>query len=364
MPQRLLVIINTIDSGGAETFVMKLFRCLDREKYVFDFLINKPGSNFYEEEIKSLGGRIFRGVPKSQSPIKAFSFIRTTVKREGYKTVFIVANHPVGFEDALACRMGGAKKLLARSTVAECGGLKSRFLAALCRPLMRSLTTIYLAPSKEAGTWLFGKRTVENNKLVVLNNGIDTSQFQFSESSRHTVRTVLGIANEFVVGHVGRLTYQKNHNKLLTIFNEIGKLRPDSVLMLVGEGNLKQDIERQAKELGISEKVFFLGIRKDVPQLLMAFDVFVFPSFYEGLPNTVVEAQATSLPCVISDTISKEVLITDYATMMSLDQTDKEWANEAIQMTAMPRKDMSTIIKNAGYSIKDTAQRFIELVEK
>lgn len=362
MPVRILVVMNTIDAGGAETFVMKLFRCIDKNKFVFDFLINKANSNFYEKEITDLGGRIYRGFSKSKEPLNCFCFIKKTVKEGNYKTIFCLATHPVGFWDLLACRLGGAKRILTRSTVAVCGTRASRTLAALSRPFIRSLSSVYIAPSKEAGSWLFGTKAVNAGKVIVLNNGIDVKKFVYSDVVRNTKRKELKIGEEqFVVGHIGRLSYQKNHKKLLYVFNEILKIRPNSVLVLIGEGEKRDEVERQVKELGIIENVMFLGLRKDIPELLMAFDEFILPSFYEGLPNTIVEAQATGLPCILADTISREVQFTNLVEMISLDESDESWAITAVNKAPIHRNDMTREITEAGFSIEETTRRFIEM---
>ena len=182
---------------------------------------------------------------------------------------------------------------------------------------MNLLTTIRIAPSKEAGEWLFGKGEIRKENVCVLTNGIDVQQYVFSQERRALMRRKLNIPKDmFVVGHVGRLCYQKNHAKILNVFAEIKKEKQNSILLLVGVGELESEINEKTKKLGLNNSVKLLGIRNDIPDLLMAFDVMVFPSFYEGLPNSIIEAQATSLPCIISDTISTEVKITDRVVML------------------------------------------------
>ena len=357
MPKRILIISNTIDAGGAETFVMKVFRAMDRKKYVFDFLINKSDSDYYLKEIQELGGNVYYGISKSQNPIKCFNIIRKIVCKHKYKTILCIAVHPVGFVDLLAARMGGAKVLLTRSTNSHAGGFISPFIAYISRPFVRLLSTIMLSPSKEAAIWLFGKRSVDNGKVILINNGVDTSVFQFNKKCRDDLRKELGISeNCLVVGHIGRFNRQKNHAKIIDIFKVIKEMRPDAKLILVGDGEERIKIQNQAKEYGIRDGVLFLGIRNDVPALLSSFDVMLFPSLFEGMPNTIIEAQACDLPCVISDTISPDVKLSSDVIQLSLEASNKEWATTVINHNKSNRSDVSEIIAKAGYSIIATTK--------
>lgn len=363
MINRILVITNTIDAGGAETFVMKLFRCIDKRKYVFDFLINKKESNFYLNEINDLGGHVYYGYSKSKNPFKSFYSIYKIVKSNQYKIILCIAVHPIGCIDILAAKLGGASKILTRSTITTTRSKLSLFLAFISRPFMNLLTSVKIAPSKEAGKWLFGKNAIQNGNVFVLTNGIDVKQYIFSHERRILTRRKLNISNDtFVVGHVGRLCYQKNHAKILNVFAEIKKERQNSILLLVGVGELQSVINEKAKELGLDSSVIFLGVRNDIPDLLMVFDIMIFPSFYEGLPNSIIEAQATSLPCVISDTISIEVKITNRVVMLSLDKNDSYWAKVALDKFTEERKDMCKEITEAGFSIYDTTNKLLDFL--
>lgn len=362
MVKRILIISNTIDAGGAETFVMKVFRFMDRSKYVFDFLINKRESNYYLKEIQELGGKVYYGVSKSKNPIKCFASIYRTIRENNYRTVFCIAVHPVGFIDLLAARIGGAKTILTRSTNSHAGGLVSSVLASLSRPFMRMLSTIMLSPSKEAAIWLFGNHAVKKGEVKLINNGVDTHVFQYNEEYRYKIRHELGISNDcLLVGHIGRFNRQKNHSKIIGIFKEITVLLPNAKLVLVGNGEGKANIENMVHECKMEDRVLFLGLRNDVPALLSAFDVMLFPSLFEGMPNAIIEAQAVNLPCVISDTISPDVRITPDVVQMSLVTSDKEWAAKVIGSRKGQRGDNSDTIYKAGYSIIETTNDLTSL---
>lgn len=365
MINKILVITNTIDAGGAETFVMKLFRCIDRSQYIFDFLINKRESNFYLKEINNLGGSVFYGYSKSRDPFKSFYSIYKIVKSNQYKIIFCIAVHPIGFIDILAARLGGASKILTRSTTTATRFKLSLLLAFISRPFMNLLTTVRIAPSKEAGEWLFGKSEIRKDNVCILTNGIDVQQYIFSQERRTLMRRKLNIPKDmFVVGHVGRLCNQKNHAKILNVFAEIKKEKQNSILLLVGVGELEAEIKEKTEKFGLNDSVILLGTRNDIPDLLMAFDVMVFPSFYEGLPNSIIEAQATSLPCIISDTISKEVKITDRVVALSLDKSDSYWAKVVLDKSTEERKDMCKEITEAGFSIYDTTNRLLDILKE
>lgn len=362
MVKRILVISNTIDAGGAETFVMKVFRSMDKSKYVFDFLINKKDSDYYLKEIQELGGKVYYGVSKSKNPIKCFASIRKTVRENQYKTVLCIAVHPAGFIDLLAARMGGAKRILTRSTNSHAGGVISPIIASLSRPLVRKFSTVMLSPSKTAAVWLFGKRTVEKGDVILINNGVDTEIFRYNEDSRKQLRNELSIKDDcLVVGHIGRFNRQKNHPKIIGIFKEIMTLRSDAKLILVGGGEDRLAVEALVTENRLERNVQFLGIRKDVPALLSAFDVMLFPSLFEGMPNTIIEAQACDLPCVISDTISPDVKICSNVRMIPLEAKDQEWAEIVIDSINNHRGDTSEIITQRGYSIIGTTKRLTGL---
>ena len=365
MLKRILIISNTIDAGGAETFVMKVFRNLDRNEFVFDFIINKLSSTFYLNEINELGGRVYYGVSKSVNPVKSFLSIKNLVNRNKYETVFCIAVHPLGFLDLLAARVGGARRCLIRSTNSQAGGFFSDVIAACSRPLVRLLSDSMFSPSVEAAEWLFGRKHTISGKVRLINNGVDINQFKYDEHLRVSARKKLGISeNCIVVGHIGRFNFQKNHEMLLYIFSQLYALNNNSILLLIGEGETKDKIINIANSIGIIDKIVFLGIRQDIPDLLNAFDVMIFPSFYEGMPNAIIEAQATDLPCVISDTISRDVKITDNVYFMSLASDSKKWAEKALSVSKQHRKDVSDVIIKSGYSISTTVNILTAEFEK
>jgi glycosyltransferase involved in cell wall biosynthesis len=221
---------------------------------------------------------------------------------------------------------------------------------------------VKFAPSDLAAKYTFGEKAYESGKVTLLHNAVDLDVFHFDANGGKVVRQELGISEDaLLVGHVGRFMTQKNHGFLLEIFCEIAAIKPDARLLLVGKGELEQNLREQAERLGIVDKVIFAGVRSDIPQILSAMDVLVFPSLYEGMPNTVIEAQATGLPCVIADTITREADITGLVQHLPLDLDAKEWAESAIAAVG-PRHDTRGKFTKAGYDIENTVKAFLRLV--
>jgi glycosyltransferase involved in cell wall biosynthesis len=361
---RVLVLISSMDAGGAETFIMKVFRTIDRNKIIFDFLVCDHKKGFYDDEIKNLGGKIVYGEFKSRHPIKSFTKIYLTVKREQYKVVFRCSEHPMAYLDLLAAKLGGAKILMIRSTNTSAGGGGlSNILASVFRPLLNSISTVKMAPSTEAGEWLFGKRMMAKGEVYLMNNGVEVDKFTFNQDIRDTMRQELSLNDKFVIGHVGRFNIQKNHSFLLDIFAAIAEKCPEAVLMLVGQGELEQEIKNKAQALMLDDRILFMGIRPDINRLMMAMDVFVFPSLYEGMPNTIIEAQATGLPCIISDTITREAAITDLVAYKSIAEKAEIWAQLALSAPNFRREPhLMEIIQTKGYDIKKTSEQITNCI--
>ena len=261
--------------------------------------------------------------------------------------------------DMIAAKLGGAKILAVRACNAPVGlSLKSRIVHAIFKPILNCVVNVKLAPSRLAADFMFGKSA----KVKLLNNGVDLNFFRFHPDAREEIRKEFNIDDEFVVGHIGRFHEQKNHRYLLEIFKEIHSKREDSVLLLVGTGELEQSVCSYAKELGIGEYVILAGQRFDIPQILSAMDVFVFPSLYEGMPNTVIEAQATGLHCVIADTITREANITGFVQYLSLNDSASKWAAVALEVADLSRIYAVYDFRSYGYDIESVSKKLISLL--
>ena len=339
---------------------MKIFRTINKEKYVFDFLINVRSSNFYYDEIKHLGGEIYYGYPKSKHPLKSFLSVRKIVKEGQYKIVFCIAVHPIGFLDLLASKMGGAKLRIIRSTNSTSGGLLSRICAKVCRPFVQKFASWMVAPSTEAGLWLCGEKGIHSNSFIIIPNGVEPPAYEYKISDSEKIKKELNIAqNTTVIGHVGRFNAQKNHNYLIDVFYQYRKKNNNSVLLLVGTGELMESVRKRVEALNIQDYVKFLGRRNDVASIMASMDVLVMPSLYEGMPNVVIEAQTNGLKCLVSDTITKEVGITDLITYKSISDEPRIWADSIGEMLSQKNKPREKYVHDIiakGYAISYSSE--------
>lgn len=359
--KRILCILSALTAGGAETFLMKVYRSLPAEEYQFDFIVSEEGG-CYTQEVLDRGGRIYP-IPKRTEDLRgALRGIASVVRENGYDSVLKLGNTPVTAFDLIVARWGGAKKLAMRSCNALTGlSVKEKVVNGLLRPVLNLAANVKLAPSMLAAEFTFGKRRAHKD-VHLLHNGVDLSVFHFDPEGRKEIREEFGLGGRFVVGHVGRFHEQKNHRFLLETFRSIRQVRKDAVLLLVGEGALEEQIRSWVKELGLEDAVVFTGVRFDVPRLLSAMDVFVFPSLHEGMPNTVIEAQATGLPCVIADTITPEADITGLVRYLPLTQTPELWAKTALDAALEERRDTAPDFLSQGYDIESVAKELVDLL--
>ncbi len=359
--KRLLCIVNAMDAGGAETFLMKVYRALDKSKYQIDFCVSSETPGFYDEEIQASGGRFFFVPHKSVDPIGNFIGIYKLVKSENYMSVMRMSAHALSTLDLLAAKMAGAKKVILRSTSTQNDG--GRFLHSVFAFMPKIVPNVKIAPSVAAAEFTFGRRAVADGKVNIINNAIPLDKYTFSEQIRYSIRKEYGIENKFVIGNIGRFFAEKNHLFLIDIFAEVIKKNQNAVLMLVGDGELRAKIEEKIDKLGLQKYVILTGVKSNVNELLMAMDVIAFPSLYEGMPNAIIEAQATGLNCVISSTITKEANITGCVKYVALDENAAKWA-EIISRnrTINDRSTNVNILKQKGYDILDVANQFADIV--
>ncbi len=353
--------MSSMNTGGAETFLMKQYRRIDREKYQMDFCVNVAERGYYDDEIEALGGKIYRIPSKSQDFKKSLKALEEIVRENGYESVLCSSVKPGTALELIAAKKGGAKRLIYRSSNSSVdGGTKQKILHSTIGQLAKIVPTVKIAPSKEAAEYCFGKGCIRKGKAFLLHNGIDTDVYRYSDETRAEMRKEFGFTDEYVVAHVGRFSKAKNHTFLLDVFEEMLKINPDSVLLLAGIGELEDEIKQKATDRNLIDKIRFLGLRGDVPKVLCAADVFVFPSFYEGMPNTVIEAQAISLHCVISDRITPDADITGLVEYLPLGDA-KLWAQTAAKYAdGYERHDMSKLFKKQKYDSETTAKEFVK----
>lgn len=356
---RVLQIIGSLNMGGAENFLMNLYRNIDRDKVQFDFAVyDQPREGGFYDEVKKMGGKIYYIPNKSSGILKNVNAVKQIVQERGYKTVWRHTDSWIGGLDLAAAKWGGAERLILHSHNTRTKGIQL-ILHYILKPFLMPLITGRFACGMMAGRWMYGRKDFR-----IICNGIDIQKYRYDEKVRSEYRSSFGITNDqLVIGHIGRFVREKNHTFLLEILSHMLQSNRNVVLMLVGEGELKETIEQYASEKGIADYVRFLGIRNDVEKLMQMFDVFVLPSLFEGVPVTLVEAQTADLPCAISDNISAEVQLLDTIRLLNLSEPLEEWEKSIMALSKHKRTDVTAVIAEQGYDIKQTAetiQRFLE----
>ncbi|MDR7239988.1 glycosyltransferase family 1 protein [Neobacillus drentensis] len=356
-PLRILHVVVNMNRGGAETLIMNLYRNIDRSNVQFDFLTCKEGE--YDKEIESMGGKIHR-IPYI-SDVGHFKYVKELDKFFYAHSDYKVVHSHLDKMSGIVLRSAKRAKIPIRishshNTYSE-GGMAARIYKWYVGLFIPSYATNLFACSNKAAEWLFKDRSLTTE---IIKNGIESERFSFSLTTRKEVRKELNLeSNIFVLGHVGRFSHQKNHTYLIDVFAKFNKMHKESVLILVGDGPLRTDIEKKVMNLNLKDKVKFIGIRSDINRLLQAFDVFVFPSLHEGLPVSLIEAQGSDVPCLISDNISKEVdLGSKLVEFLPLNDKYK-WVKKMMDISSrkISRKSMSILISERGYEAKDTADQ-------
>lgn len=356
-PIRIAQVVGPVVLGGVDTMVMNYYRHISRSKIQFDFIMDGYGDTPIDEEIRALGGRVYKVEPYAKNMAKSMRQYYRIFKENHYPIVHCHMNTLSVFPLFEAWRAGVPVRIAHSHSTAAKGEGKRTTMKYMLRPFAKIFPSHYCACSEYAGRWLFGNRLYDSGKVYLIKNAIDLERFSFKPEIRKRMRAELGISDQFVVGHVGRFLYQKNHDFLIDIFDEVHKRNPASVLLLVGDGPLKEQIREKVSARGLSDSVRFLGIRRDVPDLLQVMDVFVLPSFYEGLPVVGVEAQAVGLPCLISATVTREIALTSLVSFLDPSHPVAVWAEKALSLTGASavRAGTDQMIKEAGLCIQDEA---------
>lgn len=357
-PIRVLHILQRMEAGGTQALLMNIYRKIDRTKVQFDFLVVYKEKQFYDDEIESMGGHVYKlsfredlNLPKFQKDLKNFF-----KQHHEYQVVHCHA-YTIGYFCLKAAKKAGIPVRIAHShnneTVHDIKYLPKLFM----QRLFTLNATDLFACSEEAGKYLF-----KDKPFRVLKNAIDSQQFIANENTRREVRQELGLENKFVVGHVGRLHPQKNHDFLIDVFAEIKKKKPEAELILVGTGPLEEKVRSKVADKGLTESVQFLGNRKDMNRVYQAMDVFVFPSLFEGLGIVAIEAQAASVPIVCSEGLPPETDITPIYRKLMLSDGAEKWAKTAIEMARSPEAhtNMQKYIIDAGFDMSATAKNMEE----
>ena len=360
---RVLQMIGSLGVGGSQTMILNIYRNIDRTKMQFDFVVDHtdPYHSYFVEEVKAMGAKVY-AMPGFNGANAA------EIKREWNNFFYLHPEYKVLHSHVRSyaslylpiAKKHGVKTIIHSHSTSNGSGAMAMAKNAMQFPLKKQ-ADILMACSTEAGLWLYGDKACKSDKYVLMPNGVDLERFSYNEEARNRLRKELGLEGKFVVGHVGRYLPDKNHAFLLEAFAKLREKQPNSALLLVGEGGAQLEAAQTAVQLGVAEHVIMTGNRSDVPELLSAMDVFAFPSIREGLPMTLIEAQSTGLPCLISDRISPDVDISPLIKRLPIDDAER-WAWE--MLGEHKRMDVKDDIRKAGYDIKESAKKMAELYRK
>lgn len=359
-PKRVLQVFHSMNMGGAENMIMSLYRSIDKSKIQFDFLVHSSESGFFDDEIRSLGGRIFYAPYYRVFNEKEY---KKSIEKlfDEHVELSVVHGH-LGSCSHIYLKIAKSK---GRYTIAHSHNTKTEksfkyLLYWMFTRKTRKIADFFMACGVEAGISRFGQVIVDSDRFCVLKNAIYINKFKYNPNVRRDVRKHYGVTEkEIWITNIGRFNVQKNHHYMIELMRYISNMNEsDRVkLFLVGDGSLKRKIEEQVAQYLLEDRIVFLGIRDDIPEILQATDKLIFPSLYEGLPVTVIEAQAAGCECILSENITKEVKITDLVRFLPItNESLGLWAKHVLSSSLTERKDMTKEITKAGYNVEQIAE--------
>lgn len=351
-PIRIAHIVGKWVGGGVEAVIMNYYRNIDRTKVQFDFICDDDSTNIPYEEIESLGGRVIL-IPPYQKVFKYQKELIRIFKENKYKIVHSHINTLSLFPLRAAKKAKVPVRIAHSHSTTNKKEWKRSIIKNILRPFSKVFANKYMACTEHAGRWLFGDKEYDKGNVYLLNNAIDLDKFKYDEVIRNNKRKKLNISDDqIVIGHIGRFATVKNHTFIIDVFNEYHKENNNSILLLVGQGPLMDEIKDKVNALGLSDAVKFLGQRNDVNELYQAMDIFLFPSLYEGLGMVVIEAQTAGLPCVCSTEVPEVAKVTDLVDFIDLSKSTNEWSNKLENNLIKDRNNYINSVKNSGYDIK------------
>lgn len=348
------VLTGNLINDGITISQKELVKNINLENYEYFFIANEKSDEDIINELIQSGCKIIFISNRKSYPVRYFFSLIREIKKINPNIVHVHGSSSLMFIELLAAKIAGINVRIAHSRNTKSNYKK---LDKFFRPLFNKLYTHALACGNDAGKWLFGEGEFE-----IIHNGKDLTKFKYNKLTRDKLRRKLKIDDKIVIGHVGAFNYQKNHEFILKVFYEFTRTHNKTILYLIGEGKNKDLIKKQAKELGIQDQIQFVGTVQNVQDYLQTMDIMIFPSRFEGLPNVVLEWQAMGLPCIISDNITKECIVSDFVTSVSINENENVWSNKIEQMLYIfsnrtNQAERGIIgLKNHGFDIKDTAK--------
>ncbi len=363
---RILHIVNSLKKGsGVIGVIMNYYRNIDRNRIQFDFLYYKEVNISYREEIQSLGGYTYKiNIPSIKNILNYRKYLNKYIEANNFNYLIVHIHELISLSlIAPILKKHGVKHIIAHSHSAKYSfsPIKSLRNYFMCLKLKQKADR-YCACSNASGEFWFGKEFSKKNLVSIINNAIDCDTFRYDSKIRSDVRSELNLGDSFVIGHVGRFSTEKNHMFIIKVFSEIVKVNPNSILILVGEGSMISKIKEKVRLYKLSKYVMFLGQRSDVNRLYQAMDAFIFPSISEGIGMVAIEAQCSGLPCVISDSVTKEVGIIN-TEFLPLKSSPKIWAEHILKSKGFNRLDNTEKLKENGFCIETESQKLLSYYE-
>lgn len=360
--KRILVYGMTNNRGGIESYLMNYFRRLVREDIVFDFVTDYKDIA-YKDEIEELGGKVYYIPSRREGIIKHMRALRNILGEHcEYKEVYFnILSASEVFTVLSVVGVKGVKRIVHSHN----NSVKTIRRHKALRPVLNMISDIKLACSDEAAQFMFGQKSYDRHEVEIILNAIDVEKYCYDEIKRNEIRKQLKVEDAFVVGHVGRMCYQKNSVFLLEIFSHVCKKDKNAVLLYVGDGEDREKVESAISEYNIEKNVILLGMRSDVNELLQAMDVFLLPSRFEGFGMVLLEAQAAGLHSITSeDVVPKSVDVTNSVQFVSLDKCADYWASEVLKQRDRVRNNKLDLIKQSGFDIHNEAKRLKKIICK
>ncbi|WP_165364214.1 glycosyltransferase family 1 protein [Sporolactobacillus sp. THM19-2] len=367
--KRVLIVGDFLNGSGLTKFIMNIYPKINPEKVHID-VINIGGKEDYLHRVKKFGWKMYNITPANKDLVIHIKQWKKLLSRIGnhYDVIHFHYSALWNFLPILYAKKYGIKNIILHSHNTYFSSESSHKIVTIALLLLHNIGkkiiqktgTGFFACSVEAAKWFYNPGLFKKNKVTIIKNGIDLEQFEFNPRIREQMRKKLNLTDKFVIGHIGVFEERKNHRQLLDIFEKVHRKRENSVLLLVGQGSLIDEMKQVVEAKNLTGSVHFLGIRSDIPDLMQAFDAFVFPSLFEGLGIVLVEAQASGLPCFVSERIPHEAYVTDQVHQMNLSETPEYWAKEIMRITdKYNRTSHIDEIASHGYSARETAE-FLE----
>lgn len=347
---RIAFIMGKMDSGGKKNLVMEYYRHIDREKVQFDFICDSDSQAIPDEEIQSLGGRIYRIAPY-QRIIQNMLDIRKLCIKNRYQ-VMHAYNSTMNVFPMFIAKMTGVPVRISESLSMAHEGEFKTVLKKLLKPMSKWFATHYMSCGEDCGRWQFGDKLFDAGKVAVFKTVVNTEFNKYDPELRERTRKEYELEGKMVIGHIGRFVPQKNPLFLLDIVAEVFKREKDAILLLIGDGDLKEEMHKKIEKLGISNQIKYLGRREDIQPFYNAMDAFLLPSLYEGLPVVGLEAQSCGLPMFFSTEVTAEASVCELGHFLKLSDSPEKWAVELIKAMKenMPvRKSRAQDVAYAGF---------------